>query len=99
MSYPLPFFPDYTIEFPLYYEGGRNINGIIIINKKGLPIKPKGNPLTRDITWILKNPDSLNENYQKLYQKNVLGISSQSLYASDIIAIYKYLKNNHKLEC
>lgn len=91
MWHPLPFFPEYTIEFPMYYTGGRNVNGIIIRNKRGLPVNPKGDPLKRDIYYVLKNPDSLDDGYQKLYQKNVTGICSQSLYASDLSAIYRYL--------
>ena len=90
-SYPLPFFPDYTIDIPSSYNGGRDFTGITIKNKKGNPVNPKGIP-TGSITWILKNPDSTNSDYQKLYKKNVVGTASQSLYDSDIRAIYAYLK-------
>lgn len=90
-SYPLPFFPDYTIDIPSSYNGGRDLTGITIKNKKGKPVKPKGIP-TGNITWVLKNPDSINMDYEKLYKKNVVGTLSQSLYNSDIRAIYTYLK-------
>ena len=90
-SYPLPFFPDYTIDIPSSYNGGRDLTGITIKNKKGKPVKPIGIP-TGSITWVLKNPDSINMDYEKLYKKNVIGTLSQSLYDSDIRAIYTYLK-------
>jgi hypothetical protein len=90
-SYPLPFFPDYTIDIPSSYNGGRDLTGIIIKSKKGNPVNPKGIP-TGSITWILKNPDSTNPDYQKLYKKNVVGTASQSLYDSDIRKIFIYLK-------
>jgi hypothetical protein len=90
-SYPLPFFPDYIIDIPSSYNGGRDLTGITIKNKKGKPIKPIGIP-TGSIKWVLKNPDSINLDYEKLYKKNVVGTLSQSLYDSDIRAIYTYLK-------
>ncbi len=89
-SYPLPFFPDYTIDMPVSYIGGRDLTGITIRNKKGKPIKPKGTS-AGNMIWVLKNPDSSNLGYDKLYNKNVVGALSQSLYESDIRAIYKYL--------
>ena len=93
-SYPLPFFPDYTIDIPSSYNGGRDLTGIAIKSKKGKPVRVTtdtyyGKENTR---WVLKNPDSNNPDYQKLYKKNVVGTLSQSLYDSDIRAIYKYLK-------
>lgn len=89
-SYPLPFFPDYIIDIPSSYSGGRDLSGIAIKNKKGKSVKPKGIP-TGSITWVLKDPDYNNPGYQTLYNKNVVGMSSQSLYDSDIRAIYRYL--------
>jgi hypothetical protein len=96
-SYPLPFFPDYTIDIPSSYNGGRDLTGITIKNKKGKTVKPTRIP-TGSITWVLKNPDSSNKDYQTLYHKNVVGYTSQSLYDSDIRAIYTYLKSN-SLKC
>lgn len=51
-SYPLPFFPDYTIDIPRSYNGGRDLSGITIRNKKGKIVKPKGKP-TGSMTWVL----------------------------------------------
>jgi hypothetical protein len=85
MSYPIPFFADYIIHFPESYRGQKDISGITIKNAKGKIIKPKGT------SWILKNPDSANPKYQELYNKNVVGTWTQTLYDSDIRAIYNYL--------
>ena len=92
MSYPVPFFPDYVINFPYYYTGGRNLTGVSIYTVKGRYVKPKYN------TWILKNPNSDDDRYQHLYNKNIVGSYSQSIYDSDIRQIYNYLKRHSALE-
>ena len=94
-SYSIPFFPDYVIDIPNSYTGGYDLSGIIIKNLKGRIIKPKllsnGN-----MSWILKNPESSHPEYDILYNKNIIGSLSQTLYESDIRKIYNNLKSLNK---
>jgi hypothetical protein len=83
ISYPVPFFPDYVINFPYYYSGGNNLTGITIYTVKGRYVKPK------DKTWILRNPDSFTKQRQEFYGKNSVGLLSQTLYESDIRHLYR----------
>ena len=85
MEYNLPYFPDYSIIFPSTYKGYERKNtGVIIINKKGKFIKGP--------SWKLNNPEFDKKGYNELYQKNVIGAYSQTIYEGDIYRIYDHLK-------
>ena len=80
----VPYFPDYTITFPSTFKGyERNRTGAIIKNKNGKIIK--GAP------WKLNNPEFNKKGYNELYQKNVVGAYSQTIYEGDIHRIYQHL--------
>jgi hypothetical protein len=87
VSCPIPFFPDYSISFPDSYLGGNDISSVIIIGKNGRNISITDK-------CILKNPQSYKTGYLELFNKNVIGCMSQTLYARDIQAIYRYILSN-----
>lgn len=84
MEYNVPYFPDYTIIIPNTYKGyERNNTGVVIKNKKGKIIKGP--------SWVLRNPQSHKEGYDKLYSKNKVGEMSQTIYEGDVYKIFHYL--------
>lgn len=97
MEYALPFFPDYTIEYPLTYDGETDNFGYII-RKNGKVIKPKYDfrGEKRSVPYyVLNNPQSKDPEYNKLYKKNVVGTYTQTLYNRNFRDAFFYLKHNN----
>jgi hypothetical protein len=89
VQYPIPFFSEYTIEFPEYYKGDYKTRDIVI-SRNGKIVKENAG------SWKLKNPESDTPEYDKFYNKNVVGTMTQTLYKSDIICIYNHITKENK---